>query len=101
MRYRLTVALLGAAIVAAGQAAPALGQAVCGDRADILANLEGAYLEMPRAIALTSDGAVLEIVASPTGSWTMLITYPNRPTCLMAAGEAWESVPLLVSDQPA
>ena len=101
MRYHLTVALLAAAIVAAGQAAPALGLAACGERADILASLEDAYLEMPRAIALTNDGAVIEILASPTGSWSMLITYPNLPTCLMAAGEAWESVPLLVSDQPA
>ena len=101
MRYRLMVAMIAAAAVAGGLAAPARAQAVCGEHAEILGSLENEYAEMPRAIGLTADGAVIEILAAPSGSWTMLITYPNRPTCVLAAGEAWENFPALASDRPA
>lgn len=99
--FRSMVALLVAALVAGFQTAPSHAQTVCGDRAKILERLEKVHAEMPRAIGLTADGAVLEILSSPTGSWTILVTFPNRSTCLLAAGEAWESLPILASGQPA
>ena len=35
---------------------------------------------------------------SPEGGWTMLVTYPKRPTCVVAMGEAWEEQ--LAGDPP-
>ena len=74
---------------------PAAAQTACGDRADILDNLENVHSETPRAMGLSADGAVLKILVSSDGNWTILVTYPNRVTCLVAAGGYWESVPLV------
>jgi hypothetical protein len=32
---------------------------------------------------------VVQVLVSPDGSWTMLVTYPRRPTGVVAAGAAW------------
>jgi hypothetical protein len=45
-------------------------------------------------LRLTSDGGVLEVLISPSGGWTILVTYPKRPTCVVAVGEAWQPLQL-------
>jgi hypothetical protein len=39
------------------------------------------------------------VLVSPNGSWTMLLTYPSHPTCVVATGVAWELLQL--AGQPA
>jgi hypothetical protein len=81
------LALLGGALASQpAAAAPKL----CGDRDQILHGLARAREETPQAIGLSGDGAVIEVLVSPDGGWTMLITYPSRPTCIVATGEAWQ-----------
>jgi hypothetical protein len=87
---------LGSVLVSApAQAAPKL----CGDRHQILERLEQAHEETPQALGLSGDGGVIEVLVSPEGGWTMLITYPRRPTCVVATGEAWQMLQL--AGQPA
>ena len=86
------IALLTAGLVA-GFLMPASAQTICGERADFLAQLQKRHGETPSAIGLSSNGQVLEVLTSKGGSWTILITSPQGKTCLVAAGEAWESLP--------
>jgi len=87
---------LGSVLMSApAQAAPKL----CGDRHQILERLEQAHEETPQALGLSGDGGVIEVLVSPEGGWTMLITYPRRPTCVVATGEAWQMLQL--AGQPA
>jgi len=95
-----TTFLVAIIAAAATVAAPARAQAVCGDRTEIIERLSNGHAESPQAIGLSADGAVFEVLASPGGSWTILITYPGRPTCVGAAGEGWESLPITPAGQP-
>lgn len=38
----------------------------------------------------------IEVYASPDGTWTIVTTRPDGMSCLMAAGQAWETLPLIV-----
>jgi hypothetical protein len=67
---------------------------LCGERDQILKRLEQVHQETPQAIGLAGDGALVEVLVSPEGGWTMLVTYPRRPTCVVAAGAAWEMLQL-------
>jgi hypothetical protein len=85
----------GALVSKPAEAAPKL----CGERHQILERLEQAHEETPQALGLSGDGGVIEVLVSPEGGWTMLVTYPRRPTCVVAAGEAWQMLQL--AGQPA
>jgi hypothetical protein len=87
--------LCGSVVSQPAEAAPKL----CGDRDQILKRLEQAHDETPQALGLSGDGGVVEVLVSPEGGWTMLVTYPKRPTCVVAAGAAWEM--LQVAGEPA
>tara|TARA_Y100000031_G_C8177535_1_gene364822 strand:+ start:176 stop:370 length:195 start_codon:yes stop_codon:yes gene_type:complete len=41
---------------------------------------------------LASSGAVLEVLASKGGTWTILVTQPNGTSCVVATGEAWQGL---------
>jgi hypothetical protein len=91
-------ALLGG--VAFGSAAgsadgPANAVRLCGERAALLEQFAMQHDETPQALGLGADGGVIEVLVSPEGGWTMLVTYPARPTCVIAMGEAWETVQLV------
>jgi hypothetical protein len=90
------VALLGGATLS--QPAEAAVK-LCGDRDQILKRLEQAKAETPQALGLSGDGGIVEVVVSPEGGWTMLLTYPKRPTCVVAVGEAWQM--LKIAGEPA
>jgi hypothetical protein len=64
----------------------------CAGRQDITSRLLSEYGEQPVALGLLDDGNLLEVLASPRGSWTILVTHPSRLSCLRASGVAWEMV---------
>lgn len=70
----------------------------CGDRTEILEELAKLYSEKPQAIALSADGKVIEVLVSPSGSWSILVNHPNRQTCVVANGESWLSLPAVATD---
>ena len=82
------LALLGGSLVSA----PAQAAQLCGDRGEILKRLQQGHEETPQALGLSADGGVLEILVSPKGGWTILVTYPERQTCVVAVGRAWEAL---------
>jgi hypothetical protein len=77
---------------------PAEAAKLCGDRDEILQRLEQRHEETPQALGLSSDGGVLEVLVSPSGGWTILVTYPKRPTCVVAVGEAWQPLQLTTGE---
>ncbi len=66
---------------------------MCGERRAVVENLEQTYSEAPVSIGLASNGSVIEVLASPSGSFTIILTQPNGLSCIMAAGENWEDLP--------
>ena len=97
---RLTLGFIVAAILWTTTVSPADAQAVCGPRTEILEQLEEEFAETPQAIGLSEDGALIEIVVSPSGGWTILATVPKRLSCVVATGKDWETL-LVPAGQPA
>lgn len=94
--YRMLRNTLAAAVVAGAVslAVPAVGaeSLYCGERHGILEWLEGRFDEKRTAFGLTSDGRVLEVFAAPSGSWTILITFPGGLSCLVTSGMDWQQI---------
>ena len=76
-------------------------QTVCGDRTEILKTLAKFRSERPRAMGLSAEGQVIEVLVSSTGTWSILVSYPTRLTCLVATGEGWERLPTVATGPPA
>lgn len=70
------------------------GGPTCDIRHRVMAQLEHKYFEKPVALGLANNGSVIEVLTTKDGrTWTIVITLPNGMTCLVAAGEDWESFP--------
>lgn len=86
--------VLGALVLGAlVAAAPASAQSVCGARTEMVKQLENRYAESRRAIGLASNGTLLEVFASTSGTWTVLMSFPDGRACMMANGDAWRQLP--------
>jgi hypothetical protein len=90
------VLALGGATAAGSSAG--LAQA-CGAREQILKTLAGEYKEAPAGMGLAGTNRVVELLVSKNGTWTLIATGPGGTSCLIAAGENWESVPILVGER--
>ena len=86
-------ALLAAAVLTTVAATPAAAQSVCGERVEIVNALEAAHKERKAAAGLSGNGGVVELFTAINGTWTLLLTLPGGPTCMLGAGEAWEGWP--------
>lgn len=74
---------------------PGLGRASpgqCAAHDQIEAELAKQFSEAPHAMGLAQDDTVMELYASPAGTWTLTVTLPSGLTCLVAAGAAFESI---------
>ncbi|HTO84872.1 MAG TPA: hypothetical protein VMQ73_21805 [Methylomirabilota bacterium] len=73
---------------------PALaGQMACSQRDDVLAQLGSKYKEAPKAAGVANNGGLIEVLTSDEGkTWTIILSMPNGTSCLLAAGEDWQSV---------
>ncbi|MBL8690925.1 MAG: hypothetical protein JNL04_17610 [Rhodospirillaceae bacterium] len=90
--------ILAAPIAVMLAASPAIAaETLCGSRDSVLKQLASEYQEAPVGIGLASNGAVVELLTSSSGSWTLLVTMPKGSTCLMGTGEAWQPIARKVS----
>jgi hypothetical protein len=71
----------------------------CGDREKVVNSLTQKYGETRQGIGLGRNNGVMEIYASDTtGTWTILVTLPTGQACLIAAGDAFESLSETLKD---
>lgn len=87
-----TAAVATAAVPAGAQSDPTMA---CGSREEMTERLKRSFGEAQTGLGLVSAAQVLEVWSSEeTGTWTILMTDPDGQSCMVAAGEAWKSVPI-------
>ena len=96
MTKLMTMGALAAAaalnMVTAG-AATAQQTRNCGPRELVVSRLAEGYGETRQSMGLGANNAVIEVFASDeSGSWTITVTTPNGMTCLVASGQAYETL---------
>ena len=65
----------------------------CENREAVLEFLSSKYSEAPIAMGVSKDGGLVEVLTSGPGStFTIIVTMPNGLTCMVAAGDSWESL---------
>lgn len=65
----------------------------CGNHAALTRTLGEKYKETPKFIAITGNINLIEVFTSAAGTWTVLITSPDKITCIVASGDSWEAMP--------
>lgn len=80
-------------------AVPAQAQYACGEHDKLVALIADKYGEVPQGLGVSGPNLV-EFFLSPTGSWTMMSTNPNGPTCVIASGTDWEMRPPPTKGKP-
>ena len=89
--------ILAATIAFSSFSANATEKLPCGERAMIVKTLESKHKEVGQARGLVSDTRMIEIFVSPDKSWTMLVSFPNGMSCIMASGQAWDQSPVAMA----
>jgi hypothetical protein len=84
-------------------AAPAMAQQQmpCAERSALVGELKEKYKETSQGLGMTGNGAVMELMTSEGGSWSLVVTMPNGKSCLIATGSGWEQVPVKVAGKDA
>lgn len=84
------------AVFTAVLTAPAWAQQPCHNARQMAKHLADRYQELPTANGVQTDGRILKIYASPTGTWTAVVIDPSRG-CIVASGDRWREVQAEVS----
>ena len=81
---------------------PAFAQpAACSSRDNVLKQLSNQFSEAPIGMGVVGNGGIIEFLSSKAGqTWTIILTMPNGVSCLIAAGESWERVPVKAKPDP-
>lgn len=89
--------LLLAVVVGVVVSAPAHAEQVCAPHEQAVAQLASEYKEQVIGRGLAGDGmAMVELFVSGAGTWTILVTNTSGVSCLIASGDSWATMPLLV-----
>jgi len=65
----------------------------CGPRDLVVARLAEGFGETRQSMGLGANNAVIEVFASlVSGTWTITVTAPDGMTCLVASGQAFETL---------
>jgi len=89
----LTLSLAVGAILVTVQNGFAQGSRNCAARETVVNHLTERFGESRQSIGLGANNAVVETFASPeTGTWTITVTMPNGMTCVVASGQAFETL---------
>ena len=93
----LSAIVIASALLLSAQ--PANAQQVCAPHEKATLQLEEKFDEQVVGRGLTPSGkAMFEVFVGESGSWTVLVSDPSGRSCVVASGESWQRIPLLVGD---
>jgi hypothetical protein len=84
---RATLLIVG--MLLAASSASAQQRQLCAPREALLEKLAQEFGEAPRASGIDGGGNLMEILTSPSGTWTLLIVMPAKRACIVGSGEGW------------
>jgi hypothetical protein len=93
----LSLAAAFAAISLVSIASSAEAAPQCGDHDKIVDVLGHKFKETRRVMGVVNAKSVMEMFMSPQGTWTMVITDTSGISCITAAGDEWQDVPVAVA----
>jgi hypothetical protein len=93
----LSLAAVFAAISFVSIASPAAAALQCGNHDKIVEALKDKFKENRRVMGVVNFTAVMEIFMSKQGTWTMVVTDTSGKSCITAAGEEWQEVPIAIA----
>ena len=71
----------------------------CDVRSKLVERLAAAYKETSVATGLAHDGKLVEVLTNASGeTWTIIVTSPQGLSCLVATGEDWRKLELLIAE---
>ena len=91
---RMWMAAMAAGLCGLAGAAAAEGTGGnCAPRETVVQRLAEGYGETRQSVGLGANNAVVEVSASAeSGTWTITVTLPSGLTCLIASGQAFETM---------
>lgn len=75
--------------------------AACQPSTEVYQSLTRDFNESRVAAGLNKKGNVLEVWASPEGTWTALLTRPDGTSCIVDAGSGVAAYPMAAPGDPA
>lgn len=78
---------------ARAEGGPRVSGMPCGERKDLIGRLGAQYDEHPAGLGMTETGAVVELLTGKQETWTLLVSFPDGRSCLLATGEGWQNRP--------
>lgn len=81
----------GAALVVASSPAAAQAMRACAPRDALVQQLGQAFGEAVTAQGVDADGNLVQVFASQNGTWTIAVTLPGGPSCIVSSGENWNA----------
>lgn len=65
----------------------------CAPHDKLIELLHAGFSEARKAFAFTGNGALVELLANRDGTtWTIVVTQPGQPSCVIMAGQDWFDV---------
>ncbi|ODT08758.1 MAG: hypothetical protein ABS58_01090 [Mesorhizobium sp. SCN 65-20] len=90
MPRSLVFAALGLAALSSSTV-PSTAASECAARSDVVMSLEESYGEDPVAVGVVNPNLILEVFVSDGGTWTIVVTDTDGKSCVISAGEGWDS----------
>lgn len=98
---RLRIAVLSALLVGwSALSSTAKAEMLCAERENVIQGLERGYAEMPISMGLAANGVLIEVFTSPAGTFTIVMTHPGGPSCLLIVGDHWNGLVTKVTGNP-
>lgn len=88
---RMTALVLGTVVLSTAMVGNAVAQnsPVCTPHDRLVEHLSKSFGEAMTAAGVDGRGNLVQVFSSAEGSWTIVVTIPGGPTCVMSAGEGW------------
>ena len=99
-RFLATAWMIG--MGSASMAGSPIAEVFCDDRDSLLLKLERSYGAERMGRGMRGPEAVIEVWAvQSTGEWTLVQSYPDGRSCIVAMGENWEAMGFAQALDPA
>jgi hypothetical protein len=82
---------VGAAALALSAQPTAAQAPTCGPHETVVQSLAEQYREQPQSVGVIDNNTVLEVFVSDAGTWTIVVTDTAGRSCVLSAGEGWDS----------